>query len=65
MYDVHTQVHLEFMFIIIFQLRDLRHENLNPYVGFLVDPERPAIVTEYCSRGSLKVSSLLHCTFNV
>ncbi|PVD18902.1 hypothetical protein C0Q70_21460 [Pomacea canaliculata] len=42
----------------VVRLRDLRHENLNPYVGFLVDPERPAIVTEYCSRGSLK--DMLH-----
>ncbi|KAK7477143.1 hypothetical protein BaRGS_00031629, partial [Batillaria attramentaria] len=24
-------------------LRDLRHENINPYVGFLPDPERPAM----------------------
>ncbi|XP_076453492.1 retinal guanylyl cyclase 1-like [Babylonia areolata] len=35
-------------------LRDIRHENVNPYVGFLSDPERPAMVMEYCIRGSLK-----------
>nr|KAG5692324.1 hypothetical protein BaRGS_009534 [Batillaria attramentaria] len=40
-------------------LRDLRHENINPYVGFLPDPERPAMVTEYCSRGSLKVCTIM------
>lgn len=39
--------------IFFFQCRDLRHENLNPYVGFLADPFRPSIVMEYCSRGSL------------
>ncbi|GFN89183.1 guanylate cyclase [Plakobranchus ocellatus] len=33
--------------------RDLRHENLNPYMGFLADPTHPCIVMEYCSRGSL------------
>ncbi|KAK3725813.1 hypothetical protein RRG08_030042 [Elysia crispata] len=33
--------------------RDLRHENLNPYTGFLADPAHPCIVMEYCSRGSL------------
>ncbi|ESP05009.1 hypothetical protein LOTGIDRAFT_109732, partial [Lottia gigantea] len=35
-------------------MRDLRHENINPYVGLLVDPVKPALVTEYCSRGSLQ-----------
>ena len=35
------------------QCRDLRHENLNPYTGFLADPVHPCIVMEYCSRGSL------------
>ncbi|KAK7484861.1 hypothetical protein BaRGS_00023904, partial [Batillaria attramentaria] len=43
-------------------LRDLRHENINPYVGFLPDPERPAMVTEYCSRGSLKGLRYMHNT---
>ncbi|XP_056004478.1 retinal guanylyl cyclase 2-like isoform X3 [Ostrea edulis] len=34
-------------------LRDIRHENVNPLYGFLIDPLRPALVSEYCSRGSL------------
>ncbi|XP_064638369.1 retinal guanylyl cyclase 2-like [Lineus longissimus] len=34
--------------------RDLRHENLNAFVGCFVDPTNPSIVTEYCSRGSLE-----------
>ncbi|XP_041348561.1 LOW QUALITY PROTEIN: retinal guanylyl cyclase 2-like [Gigantopelta aegis] len=35
-------------------LRDLRHENINPYMGLLVDPVHSAIVCEYCNRGSLE-----------
>ena len=38
------------------QLRDLRHENMNPFVGFFVDAQRPSIIMEYCNRGSLEVS---------
>jgi guanylate cyclase 2F len=32
----------------------LRHENINPLIGFLSDPNRTALVFEYCSRGSLQ-----------
>ena len=32
----------------------LRHENLNPLIGWLNDPNRNAVVFEYCSRGSLQ-----------
>jgi guanylate cyclase 2F len=32
----------------------LRHENLNPLIGFLSDPNRTALVFEHCSRGSLQ-----------
>ncbi|CAI9719893.1 retinal guanylyl cyclase 2-like [Octopus vulgaris] len=35
-------------------LRELRHENLNPFIGFLNDPARPSFITEYCTRGSLE-----------
>ncbi|XP_046379900.2 retinal guanylyl cyclase 2-like [Haliotis rufescens] len=35
-------------------LRDMRHENLNPCVGLLVDPVKSSLVMEYCSRGSLE-----------
>lgn len=38
----------------ILQIHELRHENLNPLIGLLVDPVRPALVWEYCSRGSLE-----------
>lgn len=32
----------------------LRHENLNPLIGFLTDTNRTALVFEHCSRGSLQ-----------
>ncbi|XP_006811765.2 guanylate cyclase 32E [Saccoglossus kowalevskii] len=35
-------------------LRDLKHDNINPFVGACVDPPNIAIVSEYCSRGSLQ-----------
>uniref|UniRef100_A0A9J8AVG0 Guanylate cyclase n=1 Tax=Cyprinus carpio carpio TaxID=630221 RepID=A0A9J8AVG0_CYPCA len=38
----------------IFQMKDMRHENVNPFLGFFHDCGVFAIVTEYCSRGSLE-----------
>ncbi|KAJ9587507.1 hypothetical protein L9F63_028240, partial [Diploptera punctata] len=35
-------------------LHGLRHENLNVLIGCLTDPTRPALVLEWCSRGSLE-----------
>ncbi|XP_063042912.1 retinal guanylyl cyclase 2-like [Engraulis encrasicolus] len=39
---------------LITQLRDMRHENLNLYVGLFLDAKIFALVTEHCSRGSLE-----------
>lgn len=36
------------------QLRDLRHENVNLFLGFFHDCGIFAIVSEHCSRGSLE-----------
>uniref|UniRef100_A0A8C1FZJ7 Guanylate cyclase n=1 Tax=Cyprinus carpio TaxID=7962 RepID=A0A8C1FZJ7_CYPCA len=39
----------------VFELmKDMRHENVNPFLGFFHDCGVFAIVTEYCSRGSLE-----------
>lgn len=35
-------------------MKDLRHENVNLFLGFFSDCGIFAIVTEYCSRGSLE-----------
>ncbi|XP_055375408.1 uncharacterized protein LOC129608109 [Condylostylus longicornis] len=32
----------------------LRHENINPLIGWLSDPSRTAMVFDFCSRGSLQ-----------
>lgn len=37
------------------QLKDLRHENVNTFLGLFVDPSGPALIFEYGHRGSLEV----------
>ncbi|KAH1004880.1 hypothetical protein HUJ05_005648 [Dendroctonus ponderosae] len=39
---------------LLVHLHGLRHENLNPLIGVLAEPPRAALVSEYCSRGSLQ-----------
>ncbi|KAJ8394689.1 hypothetical protein AAFF_G00042890 [Aldrovandia affinis] len=39
-------------------MKDLRNENVNPFLGFFVNGDMFAVVTEHCSRGSL--DDLLH-----
>lgn len=36
------------------QLRDMRQENLNPFLGLFLDSGIFGIVTEHCTRGSLE-----------
>lgn len=35
-------------------MKDLRNENVNPFLGFFCDCGMFAVVTEHCSRGSLQ-----------
>ena len=35
-------------------MKDLRHDNLNSFIGACVEPEQIRIVSEYCTRGSLR-----------
>ncbi|XP_058490121.1 retinal guanylyl cyclase 2 isoform X2 [Solea solea] len=36
------------------KMKDLRNENVNPFLGFFLDCSMFAVVTEHCSRGSLQ-----------
>lgn len=36
-------------------LRDMRHDNLNAFIGACTESPNICIITEYCTRGSLKV----------
>nr|XP_033802195.1 retinal guanylyl cyclase 2 isoform X2 [Geotrypetes seraphini] len=40
--------------VAVYEMKDLRHENVNPFLGFFRDCGVFAFVTEFCSRGSLK-----------
>jgi atrial natriuretic peptide receptor A len=40
--------------VFIKALRDLRHDNLNSFVGACVEPGNVCILSEYCTRGSLR-----------
>nr|CAD7414021.1 unnamed protein product [Timema cristinae] len=39
---------------VLVTMHGLRHENLNVLLGCLTEPTRPALVLEWCSRGSLE-----------
>lgn len=37
------------------QMRDLQHDNVNGFVGACIEPPNVCALSEYCTRGSLKV----------
>ncbi|GFO25490.1 guanylate cyclase [Plakobranchus ocellatus] len=39
-------------------LRELRHDNINAFIGACVEPPHICIITGYCSKGSLQVNGL-------
>jgi len=41
------------------QLKDLRHENVNTFIGVFIDQTAPALIFEYGQRGSLEVRNYL------
>lgn len=43
-----------FLFLYLFQIREVRHENLIPFIGASVDHGNVAILTAYSARGSLE-----------
>ncbi|KAJ7990637.1 hypothetical protein DPEC_G00302460 [Dallia pectoralis] len=40
--------------VAVYEMKDLRNENVNPFLGFFKDCDMFAVVTEHCSRGSLQ-----------
>jgi guanylate cyclase len=46
-------------------LRELRHDNINSFIGACVEPTSLLLVTDYCAKGSLYVSRrLVHLVHN-
>lgn len=39
----------------LIQMREMRHENINSFIGACIDSPNIAIVSVYCARGSLEV----------
>lgn len=41
-------------------LRELRHDNINSFIGACVEPMSLLLVTDYCAKGSLYVGTFLY-----
>ena len=46
---------LKFTFQLCFQIRDIRHDNINPFIGACIDGPDILVVSAYCAKGSLQV----------
>ena len=40
----------------------MQHENLNPFIGAVIDPPNECIVSNYCPKGSLQVTPVARVT---
>lgn len=49
------------LFSFFWQMRELRHDNINPFIGACIDSPSILIVTAYCAKGSLQVKMLRNC----
>lgn len=45
-------------------LREMRHCNLNSFIGACVEPMRILLITDYCAKGSLYVRNSLYFVIN-
>ena len=45
---------------LFFQMLDLSHENINPFLGIVLNPQsQNFIIFQYCPKGSLQVNVIL------
>ena len=40
----------------LFQMREIRHDNLTPFIGACMESPNIRVISQYCSKGSLQVS---------
>lgn len=52
--SVESEVMCSCHYCLFLQMNDMRNDNVNPFLGFFHDCGVFAIVTEFCSRGSLE-----------
>lgn len=45
-------------------MRDLQHDNVNGFVGACIEPPNVCALSEYCTRGSLKVNITIRPTYH-
>jgi len=46
------------MIFIFWKMKDLSHQNINPFIGACVEPGNICILSQYCTKGSLQVNKV-------
>jgi len=41
---------------LLLQMKELRHDNVNDFIGACIDPPYFVLLTEYCAKGSLQAT---------